>query len=407
MVFHAASREAQPSLDLLSAILHDKKGKSLALPDFLFCVDKLGNNPETLEKLENAWEQMRNEGVKFQPRVAYTFIRSVTRRGGEGGVEKYVQWLKEANVRDMAGMNNLLVANAAHKGDYDTVNKLMEREKKTVIMYNSIIDAEMKRKNHKKAVESFNQMEEEGIQPHVSTFHILLNGFAQLGMLESVQFWMEEMTKYKLEPDVRIYSSLIGAAKLHRNHGLVEKWLKEMKEKGIPPNVVTYTRLLSATSRQGNKVEFERWLAEMTGAGVEMAEITFNTIVQHYANIGDEQKMQEWQAKMRENGWKLSVSAYRTFRDDAQKRGYKEKEVIQKELQKHPRQPSLQLGDKNTEQSTSSTIGRGKEEQKTGTEEPRETEGTQGTEEIKETEGTKGIDETRETDERNRGKQIR
>src|SRR5271163_2999360 len=91
---HATKQEAQPALDLLSALTQEKKAKEISPHNFKFCLIKFIHNQDVVEKFAQLWEEMRAQGVRDNIIVSNTFLRAQAHLGDEEGIRRYMEKMK-------------------------------------------------------------------------------------------------------------------------------------------------------------------------------------------------------------------------------------------------------------------------------------------------------------------------
>ena len=57
--------------------------------------------------------------------------------------------------------------------------------------------------------------------------------------------------------------SVIDACAKASDTSRAEYWMKQMRKQGIEPNVITYTTMINAYARFGHMTQAEKWLNEM------------------------------------------------------------------------------------------------------------------------------------------------
>ncbi|GAB2218606.1 hypothetical protein Drorol1_Dr00001832 [Drosera rotundifolia] len=136
------------------------------------------------------------------------------------------------------------------------------------------------------------EMIEEGIEPNVVTYNVLLNGICRRaslhpetrfeGVIRAAERVLEEMKERGIEPDVTSYSILLHVySRAHRPELTLEK-LEVMKGNGICPNVATYTSAIKCLSSCGRLEEAERLLDEMVANGVSPSAVTYNCFFKEF-----------------------------------------------------------------------------------------------------------------------------
>ncbi|XP_057544062.1 pentatricopeptide repeat-containing protein At1g55890, mitochondrial-like [Amaranthus tricolor] len=113
------------------------------------------------------------------------------------------------------------------------------------------------------ALELFDQIEENGINPCVYSFNSLLCGIYENGKFEEGEKIWERMIKNGVVPDTISYNS-----KLHRlfNDGKVSEAMRlfmEMKSNGLKLNVCTYNALILGSCKSDDLDGVRKWYKEL------------------------------------------------------------------------------------------------------------------------------------------------
>ncbi|XP_050207361.1 pentatricopeptide repeat-containing protein At4g39530 [Mercurialis annua] len=139
-----------------------------------------------------------------------------------------------------------------------TFSSAMRRD---VVCWNSIILTYAHHGEAKKALQIFEEMTKEGINPNYITFIGILSACSHAGLVKDGLHYFESMPDYGIEPGTEHYAcvvSLLGlAGKLHKAKEFVEKM-------PIKAEAVVWRSLLSACRRgASSNVELAKYAAEM------------------------------------------------------------------------------------------------------------------------------------------------
>ncbi|KAI4330109.1 hypothetical protein MLD38_028416 [Melastoma candidum] len=141
------------------------------------------------------------------------------------------------------------------------------------------------------------EMVENGIEPNVVTYNILLNGICRRAwlspdyrfekVLRAADKVFEEMRERGIEPDVTSYSTVLHVYSRAHKPALVMDKLKEMKETGICPSLATYTSVIKCLVSCGRLREGEELIEEMVSKGVSPSAATYNCFFKEYRGRKD------------------------------------------------------------------------------------------------------------------------
>lgn len=79
-------------------------------------------------------------------------------------------------------------------------------------------------------------------------------------------------------------------------------WIEEMSKWGVQPTVSSYSTLIAHATRRGDIVEAERWLATMMEAGIDADLVTYNTVLSAYCKMDDRDRATDLVLRMRAQG---------------------------------------------------------------------------------------------------------
>ncbi|KAL3848726.1 hypothetical protein ACJIZ3_010608 [Penstemon smallii] len=134
----------------------------------------------------------------------------------------------------------------------DSVRVFDEREgaKDDHVLWSSIIAAYGFHGKGNEAIEIFNRMEREGLQPNYVTFLSLLYSCSHCGLEEKgLEFFDLMVKKYKLEPQIKHYTCVVD---LLGRAGRLEEAEHFIKSMPIKPDTITWKTLLSACKTHKN-----------------------------------------------------------------------------------------------------------------------------------------------------------
>jgi pentatricopeptide repeat protein len=99
------------------------------------------------------------------------------------------------------------------------------------------------------------EMEATGVDPNISTFHILANTFATNGRIPEVFEILKQMENSEISGDPKLYSSLMETFRKQGKKELVFKTFELMKQKRVPPDTISYNIILNTLLPNTNNKE--------------------------------------------------------------------------------------------------------------------------------------------------------
>ncbi|XP_075523180.1 small ribosomal subunit protein mL103 (rPPR7)-like [Primulina tabacum] len=188
--------------------------------------------------------------------------------------------------RSVLSFNALLAACIASK-EFDKFSELFREIPRKlsiepdIISYNTMIKAFCEVGSMDAAVSLLDEIEKNGIEPNLITFHILLGSFYK-GDAENFSkaetFW-SLMQEKEVVLDVRSYNSRLHGMMRQKRVSEALDVLKEMEERGLQPNHYSYNVMIKGFVDEGNLKEAKKWYASMIGNGYMADFFTHATLI--------------------------------------------------------------------------------------------------------------------------------
>ncbi|KAG0182053.1 hypothetical protein DFQ28_001180 [Apophysomyces sp. BC1034] len=123
--------------------------------------------------------------------------------------------------------------------------------------YNSFLNYYVKQNKFPEALEMFQTMQQEKVEPDVFSYGILIDAVAKdQEQPSSAAFELyHDMQSHGIAPDVVIYTSLVMACSREENLNSALKLLEDMQQNGVRPNIYTFNSLLALLARKKQKEE--------------------------------------------------------------------------------------------------------------------------------------------------------
>ncbi|KAG0241597.1 hypothetical protein BGX31_001030 [Mortierella sp. GBA43] len=122
----------------------------------------------------------------------------------------------------------------------------------SVMAYDMILGAYMKRKDTESAMRIFQEMQDQGLSPQLTTFNVLLEGHLENRDAQAAQRVLESLLLANIQPNIYTFNVLMSG---YLNMGEIETvngFYKGLGEYGLAPNSRTYRTLMKSHSRQGH-----------------------------------------------------------------------------------------------------------------------------------------------------------
>nr|XP_043617896.1 pentatricopeptide repeat-containing protein At3g24000, mitochondrial-like [Erigeron canadensis] len=217
-----------------------------------------------LDKNEVSWNSLigaharMNEGDKailifrkmqreeYKPtHFTYTSIFSSCASTGSLEQGKWIHaHLLKSGLRLIAYVGNTLLDMYAKSGSFDDAIRVFDRlVKPDVVSWNSMLIAYAQHGLGLKTLELFEKMMKTGIIPNAITFLCVLTACSHGGLLEKGQHYFEMMRKYKIEPEISHYATMVD---LLGRAGQLDRAVSFIKEMPIEPTAALWGALLGA-----------------------------------------------------------------------------------------------------------------------------------------------------------------
>lgn len=225
-------------------------------------------------------------------------------------IDNFVE--KKADAEDFCYLLDTLCKYGYVKVAVEVFNQKKRRFTPDVKMYTVLIYGWCKIGRIKMAEGFLNDMVEQGLEPNVVTYNVLLNGICRRASLHpeerfertirNAENLFDEMHKRGIEPDVTSFSIVLHVySRAHKPQLSLDK-LRLMKEKGICPTVVTYTSVIKCLCSCGWLEDAEKLLNEMVGNGVSPCAATYNCFYKEYRGRNEADSALKLFKKMKEDG---------------------------------------------------------------------------------------------------------
>ena len=139
------------------------------------------------------------------------------------------------------------------------------------------------------ALEIYEQLIEDGCQPNLVTYNILIDALNKTGRLDVAISTLDQIKGSNLIAEARTYNSIISYCGKACNGELAMTVYKKMLEDGVSPTTTTFTSLISACGRSGMVEEAMDLYRSMESMGCEPNVITFSSLISVCERAGEEE----------------------------------------------------------------------------------------------------------------------
>lgn len=241
-------------------------------------------------------------------------MMTFAKAGDRANAEVFLETVRKSEVRIPPSCYGTVISLCAKQNDLEASLYWLEAlvadsaGKPNSISINVILGACARTKDAAKAEALFTWMEENGVQPDITTYNTLINVFTRVGRLEEAENWLGKMKEAGVEPNVVINGcergSLVARA---------EYWLDCMRAAGLEPNDVCYKTLILVCAKVGNAERAIEWLEEMDKQGVTQPASLFSAVVGRLSRSRDVKSAERFVTWMTSKGLEIDTFCHHTI----------------------------------------------------------------------------------------------
>jgi len=169
------------------------------------------------------------------------------------------------------------------------------REMKTAIpdfttpsgMYLSLIKVFVQRKEQDKAMELYEEMKANDVQPNLATFNALIDVCARNGNVEKAAALFRDMCSVGVSPDLITYSTVIKGYCVQGDLEQAIQLFTLMRKRQIQPDAILFNSIIDGAARKGMTSLCEQVLADMESSGIAPSNFTLSILVKLYGRNHD------------------------------------------------------------------------------------------------------------------------
>ncbi|CAM6092735.1 unnamed protein product [Calypogeia fissa] len=237
---------------------------------------------EDLKALE-LFRQMQQEGLEPNSVSFVAVLKACASLGAlDVGMNIHEQIIYLGMESDVVLGNGLIdmYAKCGRVNDAWRVFKMMPT--RSVVSWNTMIHGYVKCGQGQMALETYERMQRDGMEPDSVTFVGMLNACASLAALEQGKALHEQILRKGLEGDIFVANSLVD---MYAKCGNIE-YASSVFNKMCTRNLVSWNVMLGGRSMHGHATEALAHFERMCAEGVEMDKVTFVSLIAACSHAG-------------------------------------------------------------------------------------------------------------------------
>ncbi|XP_057495606.1 LOW QUALITY PROTEIN: pentatricopeptide repeat-containing protein At1g10910, chloroplastic-like [Actinidia eriantha] len=197
-----------------------------------------------------------------------------------------------------------------------------ELTRNNVSVCNSVLSCLVRSGKFESSIRLFHQMKKDGLKPDVVTYTTLLSGCTKVknGYSKAIDL-VQELNSSGLHMDSIIYGTLLAVCASNNQCNEAEKYFNQMKDEGHSPNVYHYSSLLNAYSVDGNYEKADMLVQDMKSAGLVPNKVILTTLLKVYVRGGLFGKSREILTELEALGYAKDEMPYCLLMDGLAKAG--------------------------------------------------------------------------------------
>ncbi|KAJ7564743.1 hypothetical protein O6H91_02G031500 [Diphasiastrum complanatum] len=270
------------------------------------------------EEAINLFQRMQQTGIPPN-KVAFVVVLKACARIPSLEKGKQLHWdiIKSGFLSDVI-VGSTLVDMYVKCGCIEDARQVFDNmHERNLVSWTAMIAGYAQHELGREALDLYQEMKEEGLQPDIVTYVVLLKACACIAALEQGKQLHLDIIKSGLQSDVFVGNALVDmyakcgsiedAHRMFNNmherdvvswnamiagyaqHGLGKEALDvcgQMKQEGVQPDIVTYTTLLKACASIAAFEQGKQLHSDIIESGFELDVIVGNTLVDMYAKCG-------------------------------------------------------------------------------------------------------------------------
>lgn len=280
----------------------------LSIRELLSMIKSFGKEGQWTKALQVFNWMKRNEKLKPDGATIAVMLRILGQESQLSAATQLFESLKvEGYTLDVYAYTSLISA-LSRSREFKEALVLFERMKEegpqpSLVTYNVIIALYGKKgRSWDNILALFTEMKLCGIQPDEYTYNTAITACAGGALCDEAKSLFAQMKAAKCMPDRVTYNALLDVYGKAGWHMEALNVLKEMENASCPPNIVTYNELLSAFGRAGLLSEAAAMKETMVDKGFEPDVFTYTSLLSAYSRAGRVKQAMDIYEEMREKG---------------------------------------------------------------------------------------------------------
>ncbi|CAO2829923.1 unnamed protein product [Amaranthus hypochondriacus] len=190
---------------------------------------------------------------------------------------------------------NIILRNLGRSRRWKDLSQLFEWMQKhgkiNAASYSSYIKFMGESKDILKALNVYNNINDEDMKNHISICNSVLSCLVKNNISDRAMSMFDEMKQNGLRPDVVTYSTLLaGCVKVKRGYMKAQELIKEMEHNEILMDAVTYGTVIALCASNGRCEEADMYFIRMQAEGLSPNMYHYSSLLNAYAVDGDYKK---------------------------------------------------------------------------------------------------------------------
>ncbi|XP_009608690.1 pentatricopeptide repeat-containing protein At4g30825, chloroplastic [Nicotiana tomentosiformis] len=239
--------------------------------------------------------------------------------GDDGKALSFFRWMqKNGKLKQNIAAYNLILRVLGRRGDWDGAEAMVKEMslesgcELTYQVFNTLIYACYKKGLVELGAKWFHMMLENGVQPNIATFGMLMALYQKGWNVEEAEFTFSKMRSLKIMCQ-SAYSAMLTIYTRMRLYDKAEKIIGFLREDEIVLNFENWLVLLNAYCQQGKLVEAEKVLASMKQSGFSPNIVAYNTLITGYGKISNMRAAQRLFGGLKRVGVEPDETTYRSM----------------------------------------------------------------------------------------------
>ncbi|KAL5565756.1 hypothetical protein UlMin_028920 [Ulmus minor] len=259
------------------------------------------------------FDYMKSNGIRIDERTCTMHLITLKRADKMQLSLDFLSLMVEANVKISEYSSSVVISGLCSDGDIKRSRELVEEiiakgTKPDIVVFNIMLNTCGKRWNFEELDLVLNLMEKERVEFNLSTYGILIDGFASFGKVEEARSLLQKMHDQSFKVGAHLYNLIISACSRVGSMESASLLFDEMSERGVLQNVDTYCAVICGFCKKGEMERAMEYVNEMYGKGFELDIVMFNALIEGFCSSGMIDKALKLQLIMERKGLNADLS---------------------------------------------------------------------------------------------------